>query len=120
MFLWGNELLITSKSGVTTHWRLLGGIIELGGWLNSITFKFLLRLSLYSKKEGEIKEKTWTYHLSLSPTPESISLIFSIVYNKVHLQVPPVYGGSAELTTSDPGLQKKRRIASNPIVQRVG
>lgn len=70
--------------------------MELGGWLNYITFTFPLRFSLHSKKEGKIKEKP----AQIAPRPR-------VHFSKVHIQDPPVYGGSAELTTSGPGLQKR-------------
>lgn len=113
MFLWGNELLITSKSGVTMLWRHfrrdygIGWVVELYNFY--VSFKVLFTFQERRENKGE----TWTHHLSLPPAPESISL-------RCILQDPLIYGGSAELTTSGPRLQKRWRIASNPIVQRVG
>lgn len=37
-----------------------------------------------------------------------------------HLEDPPEGAGSAELTTSGPGLQKRWRTANNPVAQKGG
>ena len=97
---------------------ILREMLELGGWLNFITFKFTLKLLIPFPGGRKNREKTWTHHLSLPP-PNPIPHIFSIVYGRVHLEDPRVCGGSAELTCGL-RLQKRWKTASTPIVRKGG